>query len=129
MRTRLNVVDRGHFHIVFVRRQMHIAVVQRHWAIMQVRSPLDLGLVIRDRRRKLKLSQTELARKAGVGRQWVVAMEQGKPRAELRLVLRTLSVLDLRLMIDPGDRLPPSSNDMSPLDINAVVNAARLDRK
>ena len=96
---------------------------------MQVRSPLDLGLVIRDRRRKLKLSQTELARKAGVGRQWVVAMEQGKPRAELRLVLRTLSALNLRLMIDPGDRLPPSSNDMSPLDINAVVNAARLDRK
>ena len=44
----------------------------------------DLGLAIRDRRRKLKLSQTELARKAEVGRQWVVAIEQGKSRAELR---------------------------------------------
>ncbi len=46
--------------------------------MMQIRTPLDLGLAIRDRRRKLKLSQTELARKAGVGRQWVVAIEHGK---------------------------------------------------
>ena len=58
---------------------------------MQIRTPLDLGLAIRDRRRRLKLSQTELARKAGVGRQWVVAIEHGKSRAELGLVLLTLS--------------------------------------
>jgi len=59
-------------------------------AIMRIRTPLDLGLAIRDKRRKLKLSQNELARKAGVGRQWVVAIEHGKSRAELSLVLRTL---------------------------------------
>ena len=46
--------------------------------IMQVRTPLDLGLAIRDRRRRLKLSQAELARNVGVGRQWVVAIEHGK---------------------------------------------------
>ena len=95
---------------------------------MQIRTPLDLGLAIRDRRRKLKLSQTELARKAGVGRQWVVAMEYGKSRAELGLVLRTLSALDLPLTIDPGDLRPPSSEDISPVDIDAVVNAAKEDR-
>ena len=98
-------------------------------ANMQIRTPLDLGLAIRDRRRKLKLSQTELARKVGVGRQWVVAMEHGKPRAELSLVLRTLSALNLPLTIDPGDRLLPSSDDISPLDIDAIVKAARSDRK
>ncbi len=96
---------------------------------MQVRTPLDLGLVIRDRRCKLKLSQSELARKVGVGRQWVVAIEHGKSRAELGLVLRTLSALDLPLMIDPDDRPPRSSDDMSPVDIDAIVNAAREDRK
>ncbi len=95
---------------------------------MQIRTPLDLGLAIRDRRRKLKLSQTELARKAGVGRQWVVAIEHGKSRAELGLVLRTLSALDLPLTIDPGDLRPPSSEDISPVDIDAVVNAAKEDR-
>ena len=91
---------------------------------MQIRTPLDLGLAIRDKRRKLGLTQTELARRAGVGRQWVVAIEHGKSRAELGLVLRTLSALDLPLIIDPGDRRPPTSDDISPVDIDALVNAA-----
>ncbi len=97
-------------------------------ATMQIRTPLDLGLAIRDRRRKLKLSQTELARKAGAGRQWVVAIEHGKSRAELSLVLRTLAALDLPLTIDPGPRWLPSSDDMDPVDIDAIVNAAKEDR-
>ena len=58
---------------------------------MQIRTPLALGLAIRDRRRKLKLNQTELARRAEVGRRWVVSIEHGKSRAEPDLVLRTLS--------------------------------------
>ena len=96
---------------------------------MQIRTPLDLGLIIRHCRRKLKLSQTELARKAGVGRQWVVAIEQGKPRAELSLVLRTLSALGLSLSVDTGDRLPPSTGGITPVDIDAVVDAAKGDGK
>ena len=95
---------------------------------MQIRTPLDLGLAIRDRRRKLKLSQNELAHKAGVGRQWVVAIEHGKSRAELSLVLRTLAALDLPLTIDPGPRRRPSGYDMDAVDIDAVVNAAKQDR-
>ena len=97
-------------------------------AIMQIGTPLDLGLAIRDRRRKLKLSQNELARKAGVGRQWVVAIEHGKSRAELNLVLRTLAALDLPLTIDPGARRLPSGDDMNPVDIDAIVNAAKDNR-
>ena len=95
---------------------------------MQIRTPLDLGLAIRDRRRKLKLSQTELARNAGVGRQWVVAIEHGKSRAELGLVLRTLAALDLPLRIDAGPRRLPSSDGMNPVDIDAIVNAAKENR-
>ena len=92
-------------------------------------TPLYLGLAIRDRRRKLKLSQTELARKAGAGRQWVVAIEHGNSRAELGFVLRTLSALDLPLTIDSGDRLPRSGDDILPVDIDAIVNAVKEDRK
>lgn len=94
---------------------------------MQIRTPLDLGLAIRDRRRKLRLSQTELARRAGVGRQWVVAIEHGKSRAELGLVLRTLAALDIPLTIGPGDRWLPASDDISPVDIDAIVNAAKKE--
>ena len=94
---------------------------------MQVRTPLDLGLAIRERRRKLGLSQNELARKAGVGRQWVVAIEHGKSRAELGLVLRTLNALDLPLRFDTGARQIASSDDIDPVEIDAFVNAARQD--
>ena len=99
------------------------------WNIMKIRTPLELGLAIRDRRRKLKLSQTELARKVGVGRQWILAIEHGKSRAELGLALRTLSALDLQLRVDRSDRLLLSSDDITPIDIDAVVNAAREDRE
>ena len=96
---------------------------------MRIRTPLDLGLVIRDRRRKLGLSQTELARKVGVGRQWVVSIERGKSRAELGLVLHTLSALDLSFTTDAGERLPRPTDNIAIVDIDAVVNNARRERK
>ena len=103
--------------------------VQRHRTIMQIRTPLDLGLVIRDRRRKLKLSQTELARKAGVGRQWVVAIEHGKSRAELGLVLRY--PFRPGSPVDDRPRRSPAAVERRHIawsDIDAIVNAAKEDR-
>ena len=96
---------------------------------MRIRTPLDLGLVIRDRRRKLGLSQTELARKVGVGRQWIVAIERGKSRAELGLVLRTFSALGLSITSETDHRPPRSSDDITAIDIDAVVRNARRDRR
>ena len=96
---------------------------------MQIHTPLDLGLVIREKRRKLKVSQAELAGKVGVGRQWVVAIEHGKSRAELGLALRTLSALGLSLTIDSDDRQREPAGSLSLIDIDMVVNAATIDRK
>lgn len=116
--------------LVAVRRHMYIVVVRRHMGkAMQIQTPVDLGLVIRDRRRKLQLNQTNLARKVGVGRQWIVGIEHGKPRAELGLVLRTLSALGLSFTIDAGYHLPRSNDDITPVDIDAVVSAAKGGRK
>lgn len=106
----------------------HLIAFDDTWNIMKIRTPLDIGLAIRERRRKFKLSQAELARKVGVGRQWIVAIEHGKSRAELGLVLRTLSALDLPLTIGPDSRRLPLDEDSDPVDIDAVVNAARDDR-
>jgi HTH-type transcriptional regulator/antitoxin HipB len=80
-------------------------------------------LVIRDRRRALGLSQSELARRTGVGRQWLVGVEQGKATAEIGMVLRTLSALDLTLAVEGGGP-PPSSELPTGGDIDAAVRLA-----
>ncbi|OHC75739.1 MAG: hypothetical protein A3G18_06465 [Rhodospirillales bacterium RIFCSPLOWO2_12_FULL_58_28] len=67
---------------------------------MRARTAFDLGLIIRERRRKLGIDQRELADKVGVSRQWVVEIEKGKPRAEVGLLLRTLEALDLKLNVE-----------------------------
>ncbi len=93
---------------------------------MQVRTPLDLGLIIRQQRRHLGLNQTDLASRVGVGRQWIVAIEHGKARAELGLVLRTLAALDLTLAVDGGsDTSMRKDSSVAPIDIDAVVDAAK----
>ena len=66
---------------------------------MIVRTPGDLGALIRDRRIKLGLDQASLAQRVGVSRKWLVEAEKGKPRAAVGLVLRTLRVLDVSLEV------------------------------
>jgi len=61
----------------------------------------DLGQAVRERRLALALSQQALADRVGVSRQWVVGLEQGKPRGELGLVLRVVRALDLQLRLEP----------------------------
>jgi HTH-type transcriptional regulator/antitoxin HipB len=92
---------------------------------LHIRAPVDLGLIVRERRRKLGLSQSQLARTAGVGRQWLVALEQGKAGAELGMVLRTLSALGLALSAGDADM---GSGPRLPIDIDVVVDAARKDK-
>lgn len=67
-----------------------------------INSTRDLAARARGRRQELGLSQAELARRAGVSRQWVSAFEAGKPGAELRLVISLLDALDLRLLVAEG---------------------------
>lgn len=91
---------------------------------MSIRTPLDLGLVIRQQRHRLGLNQTDLANLVGVGRQWIVAIEHGKARAELGLVLRTLTALNLTLTVD-GDTAKRKKSGIAPIDIDAIVDAAK----
>lgn len=64
---------------------------------MLIRTPSELGAIIKSTRKRLGMDQTELAQKIGVSRWWLVEIEKGKPRAELGLVLRTLAALDIDL--------------------------------
>jgi HTH-type transcriptional regulator/antitoxin HipB len=92
---------------------------------MLIRTPADLGAVIRDRRKQLGLGQAALAEKVGASRQWVVGIERGHTRAELGLVLRTLDTLRIRL--ETRDKEAAAKSQSSP-DIDAIVAAARTGR-
>ena len=71
---------------------------------MWIVTPEDLAQSARDRRRQLGLSQGSLAKKVGVSRQWIVALEQAKPTAEVGLVLKALSALGLRIDVRAPDQ-------------------------
>ncbi len=73
------------------------------------RTPLQFGNSIRERRRKLGLSQEQLAAKAGV-RQRTVSDIENAGVARLDTLLRALGALDLELVV--RTRTKSSANDI-----------------
>lgn len=93
---------------------------------MLIRTPADLGAVIRDRRKRLKLDQSTLAKRIGASRQWVIEVEHGHSRAELGLVLRTLDALGIPLQASCDQTKSHDAGVVPPaVDINAIVAKAR----
>jgi HTH-type transcriptional regulator/antitoxin HipB len=91
-----------------------------------VRTPRELGALIQERRKRLGLDQRSLAERVGVSRQWIIAIEQGKPRAAVGLALRTLDALGVKLAVD--DRKQNAKSVEVP-DIDAIVERARKPRR
>jgi HTH-type transcriptional regulator/antitoxin HipB len=89
---------------------------------MLVRTPADLGAVIRDRRKQLKLDQAAFAKQIGVSRQWVIEIERGHARAELGLVLRAVDALNIHL---DASTAQTGRRRASAVDIDAIVAKAK----
>jgi HTH-type transcriptional regulator/antitoxin HipB len=101
---------------------------------MRIRTPADLGALIRDSRTKLGLAQKSLADKAGVSRQWIVEVEKGKPRAAIGLLLRTIGALSIALDAENEGPGKPEDTNLShgadaQVDIDSIVASARRKRK
>jgi len=92
---------------------------------MLVRTSSDLGAVIRDRRKQLKLDQAAFAKKIGVSRQWVIDVEKGHARAELGLVLRAINALNIQLDASPEQGSQVKHRRADPVDIDAIISKAR----
>jgi len=90
--------------------------------LMLIRTPNDLGAIIRNRRKQLGLGQAELAQRIEVSRQWVIGVERGHRRAELGLVLRALDTLGIRLESVIPEPAPKSA---SAPDLEGILIAAR----
>lgn len=58
-----------------------------------IRSPQQLGRVLRVARQQLSLTQPQLALAAGVGVRFIVDLEAGKPTVRLENVLRVIDAL------------------------------------
>ena len=69
---------------------------------MIIRTPREVGLLIRERRKEVGFTQAELAERVGSSREWVRLAESGKPRLDLALSLRALAALGITL--DAGVR-------------------------
>lgn len=92
---------------------------------MNIQAAKDLGALVRDRRHQLDLTQQKLADQVGVSRVWIVALEQGKPSAQMELVLRTLRELGLTLRVDTGSPMPSSKG----IDLGAILQASKKNAR
>ena len=69
----------------------------------QIIDGADLGQMVRIRRQMLKLSQQQLAERAGVGRRFIGELEGGKPSVELGRALAVCRTLGLTLTLQAAD--------------------------
>jgi HTH-type transcriptional regulator / antitoxin HipB len=91
---------------------------------MLIRTPADLGALIRGRRKELGLDQAGLAERIGVNRKWVIGIERGRARAELGIVLRALGALGIRLDAIT-DKPSAKSVSVPSINIDDIVTTAR----
>jgi HTH-type transcriptional regulator / antitoxin HipB len=97
---------------------------------MLIRTPGGLGQMVRDRRNALRLSQTDLARRVGVTRQSVGALEKGIASAKIGLVLSILEALDLRVDIIPKERARAAdSHAITKGDLDRIIEATVGDAR
>ena len=60
----------------------------------------DFGAAVRERRKALDYTQSEIARVSGVGTMFISQLERGKPTAELGKALRVAAMLGMNVKID-----------------------------
>ena len=93
---------------------------------MRIRTAADLGAFIRERRAKLGMDQIALAKKAGTSRKWLVEVEQGKPGAEIGLILRTLKSLEIFIDLEADASVETrSQGNANAPDINSVLDSLK----
>ena len=89
---------------------------------MRLTSITDIASLVRQARKDRGWTQVQLAEHSGVSRDWIIALEKGKPSLEIALVLRTLKALHLTLNLESQDE-QPQPDDV--IDIDDVINSAK----
>jgi HTH-type transcriptional regulator/antitoxin HipB len=71
----------------------------------QIQNSLDLGRLVRETRKRLKLTQPQVALAANVGVRFIVELEAGKSTLRLENILRVLQALGGELSVEGMDSL------------------------
>lgn len=77
---------------------------------MLIRNAREVGDLIADGRRRLRWSQSDLAQRAGVSRQWVSQVENGKTTVGFDLVLAALHALGYAVYAQSKDWMESSQS-------------------
>ena len=64
-----------------------------------IKNSVELGAAIRAERKRLKVTQKELAMAAGTGLRFLIELERGKPTARLEGAFKVLQALGIKLAI------------------------------
>ena len=90
---------------------------------MILKTAREIGLLIRDQRKSRKWTQQKLADLLGVGRLWVIHMEQGKSTVRLDLVLSALRELDVQLSVQLPSSTPSrvKYQNIPVVDLDSII--------
>lgn len=91
---------------------------------MRLNSAKDMGSLVRQARRDRGWTQVQLAERAGVSRDWIIRLEQGRGSVELGLALRTLKALKLVILAQP---IPSSATSDCEFEIGDVLGEETTD--
>jgi HTH-type transcriptional regulator / antitoxin HipB len=64
-------------------------------------TPKDLGKIVRDTRKKLGVTQKDLALTSGTGLRFVIDLEKGKETCQIGKALTILQTLGIKLALTP----------------------------
>ena len=67
--------------------------------MMQITDTQSLGETIRSARKRLKVTQKDLALASGTGLRFIIDLEKGKPTCQIGKALEIVRTLGLRLQI------------------------------
>lgn len=59
----------------------------------------EIGSIVKNTRKKLGVTQRDLALTSGTGLRFIIELEQGKPTCQLEKVLTVLKTLGLQIVI------------------------------
>lgn len=67
---------------------------------MIIKTPKDIATAVKQRRKKLKLTQTKLAGLCNVGTRFISDLENAKPTCQLGKTLKILNSLGVKLEVE-----------------------------